>query len=74
MPRGVPIHANRRVPLPKALQARFDAFVARVGGTRAAHVLGVGDSTIDRLLHGGSAAPEAVARVAVKLEELHDHA
>lgn len=73
MPRGFPRLAMRSSPLPKPLQPRFDALVARIGPTRAAALLGVGEILIDRLLHGGAAQPEAVARVAVKLEEVERH-
>lgn len=70
MPRGIPQTTYRSHPLPKHLQPRFDALVARIGSDPAAALLGVGKPTIDRLLYGGSASPESVARVAVKLEEV----
>lgn len=67
MPKGIPHTTFRRNPLPKDLQRRFDAFVARVGAETAAVELGVSKSTVDKLLYGGSAAPESVARVAMMI-------
>lgn len=70
MPRGIPHTTYRRHPLPKGLQKRFDEYVARVGTLPAAEALGVGWATIEKLRYGGSAAPESVARVATRLEEV----